>query len=188
VGGRGSGGRRTGSGRKRLSDLERAIGGDAGKRAGVVLQHPNSTAVAAVVTFGPPAYLTVPPTLRRLRAVLKRAKRQQAELSAIAAAQEKLDEVVAQTHEVLAVWRELAPQAFEARTLTKATVSAFAMLCRAVAVERASEIPDADHRGLMQRVATWMKDFGLAPLGKPMYAAAPAAVENPLDRFTKARA
>jgi hypothetical protein len=187
VGGRGSGGRRVGSGRKKQSDLERAIGGDAGKR-GVVLQHPNATAVAPVETFGPPRYLTHPPALRALKAALAQAKRQQAELSAIANAQEKLDAVIVQSRAVLAVWHELAPQAFEARTLTRATVSAFAMLCRAVAVERTSDIPDADHRGLMQRVATWMKDFGLAPLGKPMYAAQPATVENPLDRFTKARA
>ena len=48
MGGRGSGGRRTGAGRKRQSALERAISGDAGKR-GVVLQHPSSTAVAPVV-------------------------------------------------------------------------------------------------------------------------------------------
>lgn len=188
MGGRGSGGSRTGSGRKKLSDLERAIGGNAGRRAGVLLQHPNSTAVAAVETFGPPRYLTVPLAVLALRAALKRAKRGQAELSKIDDLQEKLDALIAQSRDVLTVWRELAPQAFEARTLTKATVSAFAMLCRAVAVERASDIPDADHRGLMQRVATWMKDFALAPLGKPMYAAQPAAAVNPLDRFTKARA
>jgi hypothetical protein len=187
MGGRGSGGRRTGSGRKKLSDLERAIGGNAGKRGGVLLQHPNSTAVAAVETFGPPAYLTLPLGLRALRTALKRARRT-GTVSEMVEAQERVDLATAQSREVLAVWRELAPQAFEARTLTTATASAFAMLCRAVAVERLTDIPDADHRGLQQRVATWMKDFGLAPLGKPMYAAQPAAAVNPLDRFTKARA
>jgi hypothetical protein len=90
--------------------------------------------------------------------------------------------------EALAVWHELAPIAFEARTLTPATCAAFTMLCRAVAFERSMEIPDANHRGLMQRVATWLKDFGLAPLGKPLYAAQSEAPASPLDRFTKGRA
>jgi len=153
MGGRGSGGRRRGSGRKRQSDLERAIGGDAGHR-GVVLQHPSSTAVAPIVEFDPPA------TLRG---------------------------------KALAVWHELAPHAFAARTLTPATTAAFVMLCRGVVKERAYwrstwGAAGADHRGLMQRVGTWMKDFCLSPLGKPVYAAHVEAPANPLDRFTKGRA
>jgi hypothetical protein len=71
----------------------------------------------------------------------------------------------------LIVWGELAPEAFEAGTLTKRTAAAFAMLCRAVVVERSTELPDADHRGLIQRIGTMMKDFGLAPLGKPIQSA-----------------
>jgi hypothetical protein len=75
--------------------------------------------------------------------------------------------------------------------LTPATTAAFVMLCRGVAKERAlSASADAggpDHRGLMQRVGTWFKDFGLAPLGKPMYEAQTPAAANPLDRFTKGR-
>jgi len=157
MGGRGSGGRRTGSGRKRHSDLERAILGDPGKR-GVVLQHPNapapSTEVAPVEAFGPPA---------RLRGKAR------------------------------AIWLELAPAAFEARTLTPGSSAAFAMLCRAAVHERALSASKRfacgpNHRGLMQRVGSWMKDFGIAPLGKPIYVAAPVVVANPLDRFTKARA
>jgi hypothetical protein len=93
----------------------------------------------------------------------------------------------------LHVWRELAPHAFAARTLTPATCAAFVMLCRATVQERtlsASKRYAAgpNHRGLMQRVATWMKDFSVAPLGKPMYAAQPEQTTNPLDRFTKGRA
>jgi hypothetical protein len=78
----------------------------------------------------------------------------------------------------LAVWRELAPHAREARTLTAGTAGAFAMLCRAVVQERAlSTSPRAagrNHLGLIQRIATWLKDFGLAPRGKPMVSPAAA--------------
>jgi hypothetical protein len=92
----------------------------------------------------------------------------------------------------LQVWRELAPHAFEARTLTPATTSAFVMLCRGVVKDRAFWASKwgacgADHRGLMQRVSTWKKDFCLAPLGKAMYAALPVATVNPVERFTKPR-
>lgn len=95
----------------------------------------------------------------------------------IAELQAKVDALTARAF-ALAVWHELAPHASEAQTLTPGTAGAFAMLCRAVVHERAlsaspSEADGANHRGLMHRVATWMKDFGLAPLGKPM-AAAPA--------------
>lgn len=125
MGGRGSGGRRIGSGQK---------------PRGVLLQHPAAAVVPAVATFGPPASLR------------GRAK---------------------------TVWLELAPHAFEARTLTPATTAAFVMLCRAVAKERALwrstwKAGGADHRGLMHRVTTWMKDFSLAPFGKPLADAHPA--------------
>ncbi len=88
------------------------------------------------------------------------------------------------------IWNELAPCAFNARTLTPATTAAFTMLCRGVAKERALSVSKRyaggpNHRGLMQRVGSWLKDFGLAPIGKPMYEAKPAAATNPLDRFTK---
>jgi len=184
MGGRGSGGRRTGSGRKRQSDLQRAIGGNAGKR-GILLQHPSSTAVAPVETFEPPASLTAPPQLQALTAALGSLQAACAEAWQIAEAQARVDALAALSRETVAVWHELAPHAFEARTLTRATAGAFVMLCRAVATERALSLPDADHRGLMARVGTWFKDFGLAPLGKPMYAAQVEPVANPLDRFTK---
>lgn len=158
MGGKGSGGRRVGSGKKRKSALEHAISGTAGTR-GVVLNHPSATAIAPVVTFAPPTTLRGKP---------------------------------------LQVWHELAPHAFEARTLTPATTAAFVMLCRAMVKERSLANSNAkwgaaaaggpNHRGLMQRIGTWMKDFCLSPLGKPMYAAQPVATVNPLDRFTKVRA
>jgi hypothetical protein len=188
MGGRGSGGRRAGSGRKKLSDLERAIGGNAGKRSGVVLQHPSSTAVAPIAPFEPPAALTTPTALTALTAALELLKTACAPPAEIADAQARVDALTALTLEAVAVWHELAPFAFEARTLTPATAAAFCMLCRAVARERATELPDADHRGLMQRVNTWMKDFGIAPLGKPLFAPQVAPVVNPVDRFTKGRA
>jgi hypothetical protein len=150
MGGRGSGGERVGSGKKRKSDLEHAISGTPAAR-GVLLAHPSSTAIAPVEAFDPPASLRGKP---------------------------------------LRVWHELAPHAFEARTLTPATAAAFTMLCRAVVRERALSTSKRggggpNHRGLMQRVGSWMKDFALAPLGKALYAAQPAQTVNPLDRFTK---
>jgi len=122
-----------------------------------VLQHPSSTAIAPVETFAVPLALFRRPGP---------------------------DGTVVENTSAIAVWEELAPQAFEARTLTLATAAAFAMVCRAVASERTTDLSDADHRGLMARVGTWLKDFGLAPLGKPMYVAQ-VPVANPLDRFTK---
>lgn len=89
-----------------------------------------------------------------------------------------------------AVWDELAPFAFEARTLTPASASMFAMVCRGVVKERAlsaskKHAGGSNHRGLMQRVSSWLKDFGLAPIGKPMSVAQPETAANPLDRYTK---
>ena len=153
MGGKGSGGTRTGSGRKRQSDLERAIGGNAGHRSNV-LQHPNATAVAPVETFDPPT------TLRG------RARQ---------------------------VWDALAPAAFEARTLTRATEVSFVILCRNVALERSMAARKrgaggANHRGMIQRVDAELTKFCLSPFGKPMYAAEPVKQVDPLDRFLKGRA
>jgi len=150
MGGRGSGGRRSGSGRKLQSELERAIGGDAGHR-GTVLQHPTATAVAPIETFDRPASL-------RGRARL--------------------------------VWDELAPAAFEARTLTRATEVAFVILCRNVALERRMAVAKrgaggSNHRGMIQRVDAELSSFCLKPFGKALYAAQPVATTNPLDRYTK---
>jgi hypothetical protein len=199
MGGRGSGGRRTGSGRKKLTDLERAIGGNAGKR-GVVLQHPNSTAnstaIAPVKTFDAPPELQGNAddlaTLTAELAFLQQATGPGDPNPQIAELQSRLAEQTVRA-QALAVWHELAPQAFAERTLTPATAAAFVMLCRAVVGERTlsaspSSAFGANHRGLMHRVATWMKDFAIAPLGKPLYAAQPEAPANPLDRFTKTRA
>ena len=192
MGGRGSGGRRIGAGRKKQSALERAIGGDAGKR-GRVLQHPNSTAIAPIVTFDPPAELQGDPTrLAQLQADLAFLKQgagpgepnpQIGELEA------RVADLTVQA-QALAIWHELAPHAFEARTLTPSTTAAFVMLCRGVVTERAlsaSAPAGPDHRGMMHRIATWMKDFCLAPFGKPAYAAEAEPVVNPLERFTKPR-
>lgn len=194
MGGRGSGGKRIGAGRKRLSDLERAVSGNAGKRAAAtVLQHPSSsTAVAPIETFDPPAdWLAAPKELANLTSQLAFLQQGQGPGDPnpqIAEVQARIDEIQVLAH-ALAVWRELAPHAFEARTLTPATTAAFLMLCRGVVKERelsasAFRAGGPDHRGMMARVATWMKDFVVAPFGKPMYAAEPP-VANPLDRFTK---
>jgi hypothetical protein len=191
MGGRGSGGKRIGAGRKKLSDLERAVSGNAGKR-GIVLQHPSATAVAPIETFDPPAdWLAAPKELANLTSQLAFLQQGQGPGDPnpqIAEVQARVDELHARTR-ALTVWHELAPHAFEARTLTPATTAAFLMLCRGVVKERElSASPfragGPDHRGMMARVATWMKDFVVAPFGKPMYAAEQPAA-NPLDRFTK---
>lgn len=89
-----------------------------------------------------------------------------------------------------AVWRELAPYAQAAGTLTTGTAAAFALLCRAVVLEqrlsRGLAAGSADHRGMMQRVEVGMTRFGLAPIGKPI--AAPAKPEDPFAEFDKAPA
>jgi len=199
MGGRGSGGRRVGAGRKKQSDLERAIGGNAGKR-GVVLTHPSapasSTAVAPADPVDPPAdWVAAAAQLVTVRADLTFLQQaagpgdpnpQIAELEAQVAT---LDRAL----EALAVWHELAPHALAARTLTPATTAAFVMLCRGVVLERAlsaslASAAGPNHRGLMHRVATWLKDFNIAPFGKALYVAEAAAPANPLDRFTKTRA
>jgi hypothetical protein len=192
MGGRGSGGKRIGAGRKKLSDLERAVGGNAGKRGATVLQHPSATAVAPIETFDPPAdWRATPAQLAAVEAdlaFLKQAQGPGDPNPQIAELEARLEELQASA-QALAVWHELAPHAFAARTLTVGTAAAFLMLCRGVVKERqlsasAFRAGGPDHRGMMARVATWMKDFSVAPFGKPMYAAEPAALANPLDRFT----
>jgi hypothetical protein len=194
MGGRGSGGARIGAGRKKQSSLERAIGGDAGKR-GKLLQHPNSTAVAPIEIFDPPAELHgTPAELEKLTAdlaFLQEAARPGDTHPQIDALQARVDELTSRAF-ALAIWHELAPHAFAARTLTPATSAAFVMLCRGIVAERAlsgtpSTASGPNHRGMMQRVATWMKDFNVAPFGKPMVEAEQPKA-NPLDRFTKTRA
>jgi hypothetical protein len=191
MGGRGSGGRRIGSGQKGKSALEHAIGG--GKRG---RKPGDETAVAAVETFGPPAELQgTPKQLATLVAELVFLHEHVGPGDPnpqIAEIQAKVDELTARAL-ALAIWHELAPHAFAARTLTPATTAAFVMLCRGVVAERALSASPAtasgpNHRGMMQRIATWMKDFNVAPFGKPMYEAEPAGPINPLDRFTKTRA
>jgi hypothetical protein len=193
MGGRGSGGRRIGSGQKKKSTLERAISGTASTR-GVVLQHPSSTAVAPVETFDPPAELQGnPEELAKLTEDLAflEAATGPGELNPqIGELQTRIDKLQA-TVQALAIWHELAPHAFAARTLTPATSAAFVMLCRGIVEERRLSASAAasgpDHRGMMQRISTWMKDFCVSPFGKPMYEAA-APVKSALDRFTQTRA
>ena len=195
MGGRGSGGRRIGSGRKLKSALERAISGTPGPR-GVVVPHPHSTAVAPVAMFDAPAELQgTPEQLEKLAADLAFLRQGAGPGDAnpqIAELQARVDELQGRA-QALTVWHELAPHAFEARTLTPATSAAFVMLCRAIVQERAlsSSLFHAggpNHRGLMHRVSTWLKDFAIAPFGKPLYSAQPVATASPLDRFTKTRA
>lgn len=168
MGGRGSGGRRVGSGRKR--------------KLAVVVRHPSVPAIAPIDTVDPPAELQATAaelaTLTSQLAFLQQAGGPGEPNPQIAELQARIDELQTRA-QALVVWLELAPRAVEARTLTPATTAAFVMLCRAVVLERAlSASPMAaggsNHRGLMHRVATWMKDFCLSPFGKPLSEATPA--------------
>jgi hypothetical protein len=125
MGGKGSGGRRVGSGQK-------------GTR-GVVVPHPS--APAPIDTFDPP---------KSLRGKAR------------------------------TVWLELAPLAFKARTLTRETEWSFVILCRNVALERKMAVArygagGVNHRGMIQRVDAELAHFCLAPFGKPLSEAKPAA-------------
>jgi hypothetical protein len=76
------------------------------------------------------------------------------------------------------VWLELAPFAFAARTLTRATSFAFRLLCKNIVLERlyAASVADkggANHRGL-QRVDAELLAFNLRPCGKAILEAEPA--------------
>lgn len=173
MGGRGSGGRRVGSGRKGKS------------RLAAVVRHPSAPAASGPIdgTFDPPAELQGTPAelanLTSQLAFLRDAEGPGEPNPQIAEIQTRVETLQAHAA-ALAIWHELAPQAFAARTLTPATAAAFAMLCRAVVQERALSASPAfaggpNHRGLMHRVATWMKDFCLSPFGKALSEAKPAA-------------
>lgn len=86
------------------------------------------------------------------------------------------------------VWLLLAPHAFAARTLTRATELSFRLLCRNVVIERALALVgagSANHRGMIQRVDAELAKFCLAPFGKAIYEAEPDAPANPLEKFLK---
>jgi hypothetical protein len=93
-----------------------------------------------------------------------------------------------------AIWLELAPHAFTARTLLPATALAFRVLCCNVALERelAQDLEkrgSASHRGVIARVDAELAAFSLRPFGKPILLEAEAApATNPLDKFFHRRA
>ena len=90
--------------------------------------------------------------------------------------------------DVLAIWAQLAPQAFQARTLTRATEFAFVLLCHNVVLERRAAIADAggpSHREVRAQLLAELAAFNLRPFGKPIYEAAPAVAVNPLERFLR---
>lgn len=79
-----------------------------------------------------------------------------------------------------AVWLKLAPHAFRAKTLTKATAYQFELLCRNIVLERllassAETVGGSNHRGIIQRIDAELLRFDLAPNGKPHSAAVQAA-------------
>ena len=85
------------------------------------------------------------------------------------------------TPDEVEVWLYLSPHAFKARTLTPATADAFSDLCRnrvlMLKLGKGGDAGGADHRGLIQRVQSQMKDFSLSPMGKPLVDEAPKAAD-----------
>jgi phage terminase small subunit len=157
MGGKGSGGARLGAGRPRKNQIEHWLGGDAGRRHGKAPPKPRAVVSDAVE---PPADL---PELHR------------------------------------EIWERYAPHAREAGTLTKGTAGAFRDLCEAIVVrdglmtaihqqgyvvgEAGVKHPLlAEWRQVAQQVRTAMKEFRLAPLGKPM-ATEPEAPVDPFAEF-----
>lgn len=85
------------------------------------------------------------------------------------------------------VWLDLAPHAFQARTLTRASGFAFKLLCRNVLLERelsknVEQKGGANHRGMIQQITAGLLRFKLSPMGKPMVEEAPK-VADPFDEF-----
>ena len=134
MGGKGSGGARSGSGRKSKRLAEKALHGTASLKE-------MRAAAPQIDEFDAPDDLTLPERL---------------------------------------VWLKLAPLAFALRTLTRATEDAFSDLCRNRVLmleigKDAERRGGADHRGIVQRVQSQMKDFSLSPMGKPIISEAPKA-------------
>lgn len=85
------------------------------------------------------------------------------------------------------VWLDLAPHAFVARTLTRASAFAFKLLCRNIVLERAlsqdaEERGRANHRGIIQRIDAELARFCLSPMGKPLMVDAPKD-DDPFAQF-----
>lgn len=89
------------------------------------------------------------------------------------------------TAEELEVWKELAPFALAEKTLTPATVMAFATLCRNIVILRKLEAAPLtcagpDHRGMLARVEMGWARFRLLPDGKPVI-----GDEKPVDEWAE---
>ena len=85
------------------------------------------------------------------------------------------------------VWMRLAPSAFGARTLTKATEYQFIILCRNIVLEREiaqdrEQRGGANHRGIIQRIDAELARFCLSPMGKPLIDAEPPS-DDPFAQF-----
>lgn len=154
MGGKGSGGNRIGAGRKSKDAAAVWLSGNAGKR----------TRASASAPSIAPVSVEMPSDLPEL-------------------------------HQD--VWQRLAPKALAQLTLTPATVDAFRDLVEAIVVRdgllaaiHQSGYMDkdgkhpllTDWRGVRQQVQTAMKEFRLAPLGKPM-AEGPKPEADPFDEF-----
>lgn len=84
---------------------------------------------------------------------------------------ERFDPPEGLSAEVLAVWTQQAPHAFETRTLTRATAVSFERYCRAAVLEQRLGLTapgGQDHRGLLRQINAYELQFLLTPCGKAM--------------------
>lgn len=91
------------------------------------------------------------------------------------------------THEERIVWKQQAPHAFKARTLTKATALSFERYCRVVVLEsneaKSSGVGGSNHRGLLKQINAYELQFMLTPMGKPMPEPVTAPKQDADDEF-----
>ena len=95
---------------------------------------------------------------------------------------EEFDAPDSLTFEEWAVWLRMAPHAFAARTLTRASMEAFCRYCQLrVREEKERQSSGADgavHKWQQTMLNKLELQFSLTPCGKPMESAAPAAASE----------
>jgi hypothetical protein len=95
------------------------------------------------------------------------------------------------TPEEKAIWANQAPHALKNRTLTAASVMAFARYCGVVVREmkerQSSGCDGPNHERMLKRINALELQFGLVPCGKAVYQGEPEKPANPLDKFLNRR-
>lgn len=154
------GGARPGSGRKPLSEAEKAARAAAKQCSARVLTPSfSASALPALSKFRPPTTDAPSPV-------------------------EEFDAPNSLSPDERHVWLQQAPHAFKARTLTRATAMSFERYCKVVVLEsneaKSSGMGGSNHRGLLKQINAYELQFLLTPCGKPI-AVPPAAPKQDED-------